>query len=207
MLLFNLISILRPISNFLALFKLCDYNLILLTNVKLFEKHLSAHKTRCRWPDDRFWGLHDYITQRHPLTLLRHQSDSLLQRQRFVQKLLRETLWLDRQNWSSAERARCFLGVLRLYPPRHILLQMSPLSRQLSKEVTCFGNVKNTLKFSEPWLVKISLPDFLLTKFWTSGQPPFPTQEIFKINKVTAVTAGCIMWFPSLRWSLSKAAG
>ena len=127
MLLFNLISILRPISNFLALFKLCDYNLILLTNVKLFEKHLSAHKTRCRWPDDRFWGLHDYITQRHTLTLLRHQSDSLLQRQRFVQKLLRETLWLDRQNWSSAERARCFLGVLRLYPPRHILLQMSSL--------------------------------------------------------------------------------
>lgn len=97
-LMFILISILRPISNFLALFKLCDYNLILLTNVKLFEKHLSAHKTRCRWPDDRFWGLHDYITQRHTLTLLRHQSDSLLQRQRFVQKLLRETLWLDRQN-------------------------------------------------------------------------------------------------------------
>ena len=73
-------------------------NLILLTNVKLFEKNLSAHKTlqtKCCWPDDRFWGLHDYITQRHTLTLLRHHTDSLLQRQRFVQKLLRETLWLD----------------------------------------------------------------------------------------------------------------
>ena len=100
MLFFILISILRPISNFLALFQLCDYmyNLILLANVKLFEKHFSAHKTlqtRCCWPDDRFWGLHDYITQRHTLTLLRHHSDSLLQRKRFVQKLLRETLWLD----------------------------------------------------------------------------------------------------------------
>ena len=64
-------------------------------------QNLSAHKTlqtKCCWPDDRFWGLCDYITQRHTLSLLRHHSDSLLQRQRFVQKLLRETLWLDRQN-------------------------------------------------------------------------------------------------------------
>ena len=172
MLFFILISILRPISNFLALFQLCDYmyNLILLANVKLFEKHFSAHKTlqtRCCWPDDRFWGLHDYITQRHTLTLLRHHSDSLLQRQRFVQKLLRETLWLD-GGWD------VFLVFSDCTHPDTFSSKCLLCRGSFQEKWHVLEMWKNTLKFSEPWLVKISLPDFLLTKFWTSGQPPFP---------------------------------
>ena len=173
MLLFNLISILRPISNFLALFQLCDYmyNLILLSAHKCktfreapFSAQNFTNKVLLTW-----WQVLGpprlHHTASHPLTTASSHWFTFAEAEICTKVIARNTL----ARW----RVRCFLGVLRLYPPRHILLQMSSLSRQLSREVTSFGNVKNTLEFSEPWLIKISLPDFLLTKFWTSGQPPF----------------------------------